>query len=98
MKTKTKQDLCEDAVYKAIQYLNGSSNLTTDEIYSILLKANDFEENITLRQGVKSCISKNGKYKALKVYGIQKEQTLWNEERNETLLTITVLCKNKKNK
>lgn len=86
------------AVYSALQYLNGSSNRTTDEIYSLLLNANDYEPKHNVRLAIKEAITKGGKYKAKKVWEIRKEQTLYQEEINEVSLTIELTCKINKKK
>lgn len=98
MKIETKESKLEYAVYSAIQYLNGSSNRTTDEIYSLLLNANDYEPKHNIKSAIKEAITKGGKYKAKKVWSISKEQTMYQEEMNEVTLNIEVTCKvNKKN-
>ena len=88
MKIPTKKDKLEYAVYSAIQFLNGSSKRTTDQIYSLLLEANELEEKYTLKKGISDALRRTGKYKSIKIWSIKSET----DYTNKTNMMIEVSC------
>jgi hypothetical protein len=99
MKAPTKKDKLEYAVYSAIQFLNGSSKMSTDEIYSLLLEANDFaDKKPTVKTAINNALRSTGKYKSIKVWEVSKSQTLHDEITGTQTLQIEVTVKRVKKK